>query len=1136
MNISAIFAEQGLAMLLTRVQQLLVPNKERVRWLMRLTFVSLILLFCTINILVARDASGQDMTRVKLKFEVKNESLIESLKKIQRRTPFTFAYNRKDLAGISVNDVPAQERTVKEILDLLFRDTRLKYEQVGGNIVISVQSVKVATLFSQSGAQIYLQGPPPKMDITGTVRNETGNPMAGVSVAVRNTKNGTTTDEQGRFKITIEEPKVILEFSFVGFESQSREVQGEGVVDIVLKEASAGLNEVVVVGYGTQKKIDITAAIASTKAENFVKGSVSDAGQLIRGKVAGLAVVTPDANPTSVSQINLRGIATIGANSSPLILIDNVPGTLTTVAPEDIESIDILKDGSASAIYGTRGTNGVILITTKKANGLTPITVDLNTYFTVQKITKKLDFMSPAQYRELVAQGKPGATDYGANTNWLDEVTQTPFSQVYNINLRSGTKNTNYNVNLNYRKLKGLIRRTDNTMLYPRIEVNHNMFDGKLKFNANLGGFQQQYFAGADADYLNKPLNGSSVVSYKPEVYKNALHYNPTDPVKDDNGDWTEHNDKTDYANPVSLLEETQGMSRLNNFRTIGSLIYQPISELNIRLMGSRDVTNATRGYYESKKHYSTVHDGKNGYASRGTTRNQEDLIELTATYNKQLGDHNITGLLGYSWRQYDYEDYYMQNWDFPTDDFTYNNMGAGLALKRGEAVQNAYQSRNKLIGYFARLNYGFRDKYLLTASVRREGSSKFGANYKYGNFPAVSAGWNIQKEAFFQNLTAVSTLKLRGGYGITGTEPNDPYTSLNRINFNTYTLVDGTWIQVTNLATNANPDLRWERKKETNIGLDFGLFKNRITGSVDWYNRTTNDLIFDYPVATPPYLYNTIRANAASMSNKGIEVQVNAIVFEKRSFNWTSTINYSTNKNKLLSLSDKNFQLASGYFEAGNTGEPIQQNLSRVQIGQPIGNFWGFKSVDIDENGRWIIEGKDGKPKPIAEQQTDDKQIIGNGLPRHYLAFNNTLVYKDFDLNFTMRGAFGFQILNTMRMFHEVPVMLTRGNLLTTAYDNVYGKRPLADNQELQYLSYYIENGDYWKIDNITLGYNISIRNSKYIKRIRLYVSGSNLKTFTGYKGIDPEVNIIGMSPGVDVRTRYPATTSYTVGGFFTF
>jgi hypothetical protein len=287
--------------------------------------------------------------------------------------------------------------------------------------------------------------------------------------------------------------------------------------------------------------------------------------------------------------------------------------------------------------------------------------------------------------------------------------------------------------------------------------------------------------------------------------------------------------------------------------------------------------------------------------------------------------------------------------------------------------------------------------------------------------------------------------------------------------------------------------------------------------------------------VATPPYLYSSIFANAASMENKGIEVNIHARIIDKKDFSWTGSANYSTNKNKLLSLSDKNFQLASGYFDAGNTSEPIQQPTHRVQIGKPIGNFWGFKSVGVDEKGHWIIEGKDGKPKPISAQTADDKQVIGNGLPKTYLSWNNDIRYKDFDLNITMRGAFGFQVLNMSRLFYSAPIMLTRGNLLTTAYDKVYGQYPLADDQELQYVSYYIENGNYWKIDNVTLGYNLHL-DSKYIKGIRIYVSSSNIKTFTNYKGIDPEVNILGMNPGVDDKYRYPSTISYTMGLFFTF
>lgn len=983
----------------------------------------------------------------------------------------------------------------------------------------------VSIPFQESAAaSIAISGDPyyQQVKVSGTVTDESGTPLPGVGVRIKGGNVGAATDATGKYTINVPDGPVTLVFSYIGYTPQEVVVGNRATVNVRLAATETSLNAVVVVGYGTQKRERVTTAIASVRSENFVKGAVQDAAQLVRGKVAGLNVITPDANPTSTAQINLRGITTLTSGTSPLVLIDGVPGTLTTVAPEDIESIDVLKDGSAAAIYGTRGTNGVILITTRKVNGETPATIDVNSYVTTQKITRRLDFMNAAEYRQLVAQGKPGAFDYGADTDWMDEITRTPVSQVHNISLRGGSQNTSYIANLNYRSMEGLILRSDNKMLYPRLEVNHRMFGGKLRFNANLSGYQQTFFAGTDGG------------SYRGDVYRNGLTYNPTDPVKDANGKWTEHTDKTAYANPVSLLMETEGKSQNTNLRTLGTITYSPIKGLDVMLLGSRDQYNSVRGYYESKRHYSTLRDGRNGYASRGTTRNEENLLELTANYQKTINDHDFTALAGYSWRESSYQEYWMQNWDFPTDDFSYNKMGAGLALARGEAPMSSYQSRNKLIGYFFRLNYSFQNKYLLMASIRREGSSKFGQNNKYGNFPAISAGWNIKNENFLKDSKVLSALKLRGGYGITGTEPNSPYMSLDRLNFDTYALVNGQWVQVINPSTNANPDLRWEKKEESNIGLDYGLWNNRVTGSLDLYRRVTRDLLMDYSVPTPPYLYNTIRANAASMENKGIEFQLNFAAIDQKDLKWNTSVNYSTNRNKLLSLSDKKFQLAAGFFDAGTTEEPIQQPITRVKIGEPIGNFWGYKSIDIDDRGYWIIEGKDGKPKPIADQQADDKQVLGNGLPKHYLNFNNSLSYKDFDLNVTMRGAFGFQILNTPRMFYAAPVMLTRGNLLSSAYDKIYGKRPLADDQSLNYVSYYIEQGDYWKIDNVTIGYNIRLKKTP-IKALRVYASGSNLITFSKYSGVDPEVGVTGLTPGLDDRNRYPATTTFTLGASFT-
>lgn len=1060
-----------------------------------------------ISLEVSATAFGQKVTIVDNQISLK-----EVFREIRKQTGYNFIYSNKTISQANPVTIHARNADMREVLDQIFDHQPLSY-LIEAHIII----VKPKITQPLSSARLT------DATVSGVVTDSaTGRPLPGVTIKVKGTNTGTVTDAEGRFTLDVPD-EAVLEVSYLGYSAKQIPVGAQTVIHISLAATATGLNQLVVVGYGTQQKKDVTGAIASVQAKDFVKGFASDAAQLIRGKVAGLAVVIPDGNPVTTSQVNLRGITTLSGNTQPLVLIDGVPGSLSTVAPENIASIDVLKDGSAAAIYGTRGTNGVILITTKKGSYAQEPSVNLRVDYTTQRVSRKLDFMNPSQYRKLVTEHKPGAIDYGANTDWLDAVMQKPLSQDYNLSLRGGSANTHYIVDLNYRNLNGIIKKSNNVLFYPSIRVNHTMFNGILKFDANVSGYEQHYFSGSDGG------------SYNSGVYKNALTYNPTDPIKDSAGNWTEHTDKTDYMNPVSLLMETHGKNQNTDLRTSGTITFHPIDAVNIKLLASRDLYNSVRGYAETKKNYSNVRGSRNGYASRGTTRTEEDMMEITATYDKRIKDHHLTGLAGYSWLRNNDQDYWMQNWDFPTDAFSYNNMGAGLALKRGEAPESSTQTENKLIGYFARINYSYKDKYLLAASIRTEGSSKFGADNKFGNFPAISAGWNIAGESFMQDSHLFTVLKLRGGYGITGTEPSDPYRSLKILNFNQFAYINGQWIQTPNLSQNPNPDLRWEKKEEANIGLDFGFLNDRVTGSVDLYKRTTKDLLFNYPVASPPYLYSNIFANAASMENKGIEVNVNARIIDKPGLSWSSSANYSTNRNKLLSLSDKSFQLASGYFDAGNTSEPIQQPTHRVQIGKPIGNFWGFKSVGIDEKGHWIIEGKDGKPKPISAQSADDKQVLGNGLPKTYLSWNNSLSYKDFDLNITMRGAFGFQVLDMSRLFYSAPIMLTRGNLLATAYDKVYGKYPLADDQELQYVSYYIENGNYWKIDNITLGYNLHLE-SKYIKAIRIYASTSNVKTFTNYKGIDPEVNILGMNPGVDDKYRYPSTVSYTLGLFFTF
>ena len=989
---------------------------------------------------------------------------------------------------------------LEDVLILLKEQTGLTFDVVRDQIIVKYGDSPEVGLNQQ------------QMPVSGRVTDSSGASLPGVTVVVKGTTTGTITDIDGNYSLTNVPADAVLTFSFVGMETIELPVDGRTTINATLVESTIGIGEVVAIGYGTQRREDITSSIASVKSDDFIKVPTPDAAQMIRGQVAGLAVITPDANPLSTSQISLRGVTTLNSDATPLILIDGIPGSLNSVSPNDIEQIDVLKDGSAAAIYGTRGTNGVILITTKQNKGEIEPSIEVNAYVSTQQIVKKLPMMTAEQYREKIAMGKPGI-DQGANVNWVDEILQTPFSQTYSVNMKGGSSRTSYIASFDYTSNEGIVKRSKVDMIFPRLNVIHRMFDNKLKIDASVSGFHREYG-----------------IPYNNGVYQNALIYNPTSPIKDENGKWTE-SAREMYENPLALLAETEGENKTTNLRMYSAITFSPIEGLDIRHLASRETYNHFGGYYETMQHRSTVIQGRNGYASRSTDRTENDLMELTAQYSKTFNSaHNFTALAGYSWNQSNYQSAFMDNYDFPSDDYSYNNMGLGAALRDGTATESTYQSENKLVGYFGRVNYNYNGKYYVSASVRYEGSSKFGADYKWGTFPAVTVGWSIKEEPFLQTATFLSALKLRAGFGVTGTEPGNPYLSLNTLNFGGFGYYGGQWVNLLRPGSNPNPDLKWEKKEETNIGLDFGFMDNRISGSIDVYKRDTKDLIFNYTVPVPPFVYSTIIANAGSIRNQGIEIALNFIPVQRKDLTWNSNINFSSNKSKLLSLSNDKF-ISRGYADYGNTLAPIQQPTHRIQEGEPLGNFYGYKAIDIDEDGHWIIEGEDGNPKPIIDQQPTDKKVLGNGLPKAYLNWNNTVTYKQFDLGVTMRGAFGFQILNMAEMNYAVPVNIGQGNIMEKAYDNVFGKRPLADDQELQYVDYYVQDGDYWKIDNVTLGYSPNLKSNKWIKSMRVYGSVSNLAVITKYSGIDPEVNVQGLAPGNDDRYRYPSARTFTLG-----
>ena len=1057
-------------------------------------------------------ASQMTISAQNVSFSTNKVTLKSAFEKIEKASKYKIAYNSSQLNANRSVTLSKKSDDVFGMLTQLLKGTNCTYELEGNYIIIKPQQ-KTQT----SGK---------KVKVRGVIKDETGEPIIGATVRVKGQSEGTVSDFDGNFTLDVTDDNT-LQISYIGYQTQEFAVGKQHHFSIVLEEDKKILNEVVVIGYGTQKKGDITSSVGSVKSEDFTAGAINDAGQLIQGKIAGLSVTNPSGNPVGGTEISLRGNTTIlGASTNPLILIDGVPGDFNTVAPEDIESIDVLKDGSAAAIYGSRGTNGVVLITTKKSKGNNINEVQYSGYLSLSTIAKKPDFCDADDYRQQIKDGlRDAAWDLGDNTNWIDAITRTGLSHVHNISFKGGNAQTNYIFNVNYRNLQGIFKRSDKEEFQGRAEVNHSMFDDKLRFNFQLLGNQTGYTATSD---------GGSFNTYS---WRQALIHNPTEPIKNADGSWHENTGIFNYDNPVSRIYECDGEQKISQTRFSSNITLTPIKELTFNALFSYDKINQEGGYYETKKHISNVRDGMNGYASTGGSSTVTKLVELTAQFHKNFGDHTIQALAGYSYQESTYSNQYERNYNFPTDLYSWHNIGVGQALKEGLGTEYSYWLDTNLIGFFGRLNYNYKNRYLLMASVRHEAASQLaGTNKPWGTFPSVSLGWRITEEKFMKNQKVFDDIKLRAGYGVTGSQPSQSFLGVPLLGYGDYYLYNGQWIRALQPTQNSNDKLKWEEKHEYDIGADFSILNYRLNVSVDWYYRLIKGLLYDYSVPSPPNLYTTTRANVGEMSNNGLEIMVNAIPVQTKDFKWETTITFSTNSNKLKSLSNDLYQTSSDYFMTGWIEEPIKTESHIVRIGHKVGDIYGFKVVDVDESGKWIYLDKNGNRVNYDEftHSFEDKQILGNGVPKWYLGFNNQFRYKNFDLAINMRGAFGFQIMNGMRMFYENRSRQD-WNRLRSAYDKVFGKAVLNTLCSEEFNSYYVENGDYWKIDNITLGYSFSKIN-KWIKTLRLYASVNNAITITGYKGIDPEVSTSGLAPSYDNRDSYPHTRAFTFGMNVTF
>ncbi len=955
--------------------------------------------------------------------------------------------------------------------------------------------------------------------VTGKVTSEEGESLPGVNIVIQGTVQGAISDLEGNYSIVVPGPDAVLVFSFVGFTTQTVIVGNQTTIDVVLVFDITPLDEIVITGYGTQKKKEVTSAIVSVKSDDFTQGYVNNPVQLIQGKVAGLSISKPGGNPNEGYDIRLRGMSTIGANTQPLIVIDGViGGALDNVDPNDIQSIDVLKDGSAAAIYGTRGSSGVIIVTTKRGRkGMAQI--EYNGYITAESVAKHTDVMDADEWRALSSETGLG-TDFGASTDWFDETTQTSISQVHNLSMSGGTEETTYRASFNVRDGDGIILNTGYSTLNGRLNLRQKALKDRLTIDVNLGATQSERQFGFN------------------DAFRYATVYNPTAPVRSDDPAYDIYDGYFqqilyDYYNPVQILEQNinEGKDKLLNVALKGA--FEIIEGLTVDAFYSIQSETQLRGQYYDKNSY-WVGMNRNGLSERRMRNNQNRLFESTANWMGEVGPANLTVLGGYSYQEFSWEGFHAQGGDFITDAFSYNNLSAALDFNNGIGTIDSYKSSAKLIAFFGRVNLSVSESWFLTASARYEGSSRFGEENKWGLFPAIGGGVEL---ANFIDAPAMDNLKLRVSYGLTGNQPRDSYLSLLRLGPRGSFFYNGEFVPGYAPVSNANEDLKWEKKAEINVGVDFSFFNSTLFGSFDFYTRTTTDLLFQYEVPVPPNLYTLAWLNLGEIQNSGLELSLTWRAVETGDFSYSMSITPTYYlKNELVSLSGtfNDAELTYGVRDLAPMGAPGQSDVPtvRAEEGKPIGQLWAHTFVEIAANGDLILQDTNGD----GTVDTDDRVVVGNGLPDFEFGFGNVFTYKNWDMNIFFRSVLGHDLNNKIRAFYEVPRMIGSYNLPKTATDMRNATTgTLLNNSSGVLSSYHIEDASFVALDNLSLGYNFNLPGDTGFRNIRVYLTGNNLFYITGYKGSDPnpryEYEGQVLAPGQDARNTWFRARSVSFG-----
>lgn len=962
----------------------------------------------------------------------------------------------------------------------------------------SLSMVPISPLFASPAVYTAAQ-----QKITGTVKDSKGEALSGATITLKGSRIKTQTDVNGNFELSDVPAGSTLTVTMIGYLNQDVPVTGNSV-NVVLSEDSQGLDEVVVVGYGSLDKKELTSAVTTIKPKDFVPGTVSPLLSM-QGKVAGLNVSSNNgSDPNSSVSVQLRGVNSVNASQGPLVVIDGVPGgDVNSVAKEDIESISVLRDASAAAIYGTRASGGVILITTKRPQIGKP-TVNFTSEYFMETVRKRPQVLSPEKFVE-VGLGD----DLGHRTDWYDEVTnKNPFSHRQVLNVSGGSEDANVYATFVKRDAKGIALGSKRGEIGGRVNTNFRFFDGFAELSTNASYNQ------VDADFTNN------------DIFNMAMVLNPTETPYNAN-DLTGYNVLVggyDYWNPVAevMLRDDRRQYRY--------LLANSTLKLNLTDHLSTSATvgiksNSEHGsFFRSAQHRLSRQDGIDGYASQAFQRSLDRVFEWTVNYTRRWEEHSVNAVGGYSYQDFNGRGFDMNNSDFPVDGIKENDMGTGSFLPDGRAGMGSWRNPwVKLAAFFGRVNYSYLDRYIVTATARYEGSSKFAPDNRWGFFPGLSLGWRVSQEPFMKDVTFIDDLKFRAGYGETGNEGFGAEVSTRMYSADTWFLQNGQWFRTYGVKHNQNPGIKWEVKKEYNLGMDFTILNNKLSGRFDIYKRKIDDLIYDISVSQPPAIHDKTTMNVGSMENNGFEFELNYNAVQKENFSYRTSVVASHNTSKLNSLwGSQTFSDRKGFPAPGSPGSAV-----RLYPGEEIGRFFLWQFAGFTDDGYWMLYDKDGNAFDVRDKNktVGDKKFVGQAIPTIQLSWNNEFTYKNWDANIYMRSWIGHDVFNMINMYYSLPNVKGQ-NVLDEAYEkhkDIKGEKELSD--------YWLEKGTFLKVDAINIGYTFNREMIKPFKSLRVYATGRDLFVFTKYSGLDPEVNINGLEPGFEERNVYPKTRTFMMG-----